>query len=258
MQGLSAARITRTADVLWHATAPTRGRPRAARRLLAGIAVRATQPSAFCRTVWRRGCRARSLRWKMLWWRPRRPAAWKRQRTRRGAPRPPSARSSRCSPTRGCPAASTQTEAATTSTPPRPAAKWTRATRPRLAAPSTSSASNTSPPTRPRHAAAPSAPSEPSRTAWSRNSASPASPRSRPQTASSKRATCPTTTGASQQSPSSKPAPSCHRLRPTRSTRSCACTQSAWSRTTTPCATKDGGRVPRGGVGALASVGSCG
>ena len=32
----------------------------------------------------------------------------------------------------------------------------------------------------------------------------------------------------------------CHRLRPTRSTRSCACTQSAWSRTTTPCATKDG------------------
>ena len=92
----------------------------------------------------------------------------------------------------------------------------------------------------PGRAAAPSAPSEPSRTAWSRNSASPASPRSRPQTASSKRATCPTTTGASQQSPSSKPAPSCHRLHPTRSTRSCACTQSAWSRTTTPCATKDG------------------
>ena len=118
---------------------------------------------------------------------------------------------------KACPVASTQTEAATTSTPPRPAAKWTRATRPRSAAPSTSSASNTSPPTRPRRAAAPSAPSEPSRTAWSRNSASPASPRSRPQTASSKRATCPTTTGASQQSPSSKPAPSCHRLHPTRS-----------------------------------------
>ena len=66
---------------------------------------------------------------------------------------------------------------------------------------------------------------------------------SRPQTASSKRATCPTTTGASQQSPSSKPAPSCHRLHPTRSTRSCACTQSAWSRTTTPCATK-AGQIP--------------
>lgn len=55
---LSAARITRTSDVRWRATAPTRGKPGAARRLLAGIARRAIRPSAFCRTVWRHGCRA--------------------------------------------------------------------------------------------------------------------------------------------------------------------------------------------------------
>ena len=52
MQGLSAARITRTANVRWHVTAPTRARPRAGRRSLAGIAPRATPPSACCRTVW--------------------------------------------------------------------------------------------------------------------------------------------------------------------------------------------------------------
>ena len=38
MQVSSAARITRTADVRWHATAPTRARPRAGRRSLAGTA----------------------------------------------------------------------------------------------------------------------------------------------------------------------------------------------------------------------------
>ena len=59
MQGLSAAPITRTADVPWQATAPTRARPRPARRFLVGIAVRAIRPSACWRTVWRRGCRAR-------------------------------------------------------------------------------------------------------------------------------------------------------------------------------------------------------
>ena len=59
-------------------------------------------------------------------------------------------RSSRCSPT-GLPG-SLYTDRGSR---PRRAAKWTRATRPRSAAPSTSSASNTSPPTRPRHAAAP-------------------------------------------------------------------------------------------------------
>ena len=68
MQGLSAARTTRTDDVRWHATAPTRARPRAGRRSLAGTALRATPPSACCPIVWRRACPAPSMSSKR-WWR---------------------------------------------------------------------------------------------------------------------------------------------------------------------------------------------
>ena len=75
MQGLSAARITRTADVRWHATAPTRARPRAGRRSLAGTAPRATPPSACCRTVWLHGCPVNSIRSKRWWRMPSGPRA---------------------------------------------------------------------------------------------------------------------------------------------------------------------------------------
>ena len=49
-------------------------------------------------------------------------ASW----SRRKAPRPPSGRSRRCSPSTACPARCIPTAAATTSTRPRPAARWTR------------------------------------------------------------------------------------------------------------------------------------
>ena len=75
MQGSIAARITRTANVRWHATAPTRARPRAGRRSLAGTAPRATPPSACCRTVWPRGCRANSMTSKRWWRMPSGPRA---------------------------------------------------------------------------------------------------------------------------------------------------------------------------------------
>ena len=122
--------------------------------------------------------------------------------------RPPSARSSRCSPTRGCPAASTQ--AATTSTPPRPAA-WTRATRPRLAAPSTSGI---------EHIAAYSPQAR-----GRRNPPEPPGQGTQPRRHHRDRGRKPLHRlpdhNRRQQSPSSKPAPSCHRLRPTRSTILC-------------------------------------
>ena len=75
MQGSIAARITRTANVRWHVTAPTRARPRAGRRSLAGTAPRATPPSACCRTVWPRGCRANSMTSKRWWRMPSGPRA---------------------------------------------------------------------------------------------------------------------------------------------------------------------------------------
>ena len=87
MQGLSAAPITCTGAVRWHATAPTRARARAGRRSLAGTAVRATPPSACCRSVWPHGFLGswtRSNRW---WPTPSRPRAWPRRAMRCAAMR---------------------------------------------------------------------------------------------------------------------------------------------------------------------------
>ena len=61
MQALSGVRTTRTADVRWHATAPTRARPRAGHASLAGTAPRVTPPSACCPTAWPRGCLGLSM-----------------------------------------------------------------------------------------------------------------------------------------------------------------------------------------------------
>ena len=86
-QGLSAARITRTANVPWQATARTGGRPRPARGFLAGTAERAIRRSAFWPTAWRRGCRARSTIWRQLSSRPRARRARRRRRTSCAAPK---------------------------------------------------------------------------------------------------------------------------------------------------------------------------
>ena len=80
MQPSSAARITPTGTVRWHATAPIRARPRAGRTLLAGTVARATPPSACCRTVWLHGFLASSIRSKRWWPTP--------SRLRAVAPRP--------------------------------------------------------------------------------------------------------------------------------------------------------------------------
>ena len=80
MQGSIAARITLTGTVRWHATAPMRARPRAGRTSPAGTVAKATPPSACCRTVWPRGCRASSTPSKRWWPMP--------SRLRAVAPRP--------------------------------------------------------------------------------------------------------------------------------------------------------------------------
>ena len=120
MQGSSAARTTRMGDVRWHATAPTRARPRAGRRSLAGTALRATPPSACCPIVWRRACPAPSMSSKRWWRTPSRPRAWPPRAMRCAAMRSSSrgrcagssagyvwsitslASSSGCSPTSSC------------------------------------------------------------------------------------------------------------------------------------------------------------
>ena len=79
-QFLSSARSIRTAAALWHGTGRMSARRRRVCASLAGIAPRATRPSACCPIVWRRGCRARSTCWKRLWWRPRAQGAWRRRR----------------------------------------------------------------------------------------------------------------------------------------------------------------------------------
>ena len=87
MQGLSAARTTRTGAVRWHATAPTRARVRAGRRLLAGTALRVTPRSACCRSVWPRGFLGSSTRSNRWWPTPSRPRAWPRRAMRCAAMR---------------------------------------------------------------------------------------------------------------------------------------------------------------------------
>ena len=87
MQGSSTARTTRTGGVRWQLTGPTHARPRAGQRFLAGIAARATPPSACCRTVWPHGFLASSTSSKRWWPTPSRPRVW--------PPRP-----MRCAPTR--------------------------------------------------------------------------------------------------------------------------------------------------------------
>ena len=76
MQPSSAARITPTGTVRWHATAPIRARPRAGHGSLAGTAPRATPPSACCPTAWPHGFRVNSTPSKRWWPTPSRPRAW--------------------------------------------------------------------------------------------------------------------------------------------------------------------------------------
>ena len=76
MQDSIAVRITPTGDAHSHATVPVRARARAGHASLAGTALRATPPSAGCRTVWPHGFLASWTRSKRWWPTPSRPRAW--------------------------------------------------------------------------------------------------------------------------------------------------------------------------------------
>ena len=67
MQPWYAVRIIRAAAAHSRGTAPTHARPRPVRASPAGTVPRATPRSACCRTVWRRGCRARSPNSRTPW-----------------------------------------------------------------------------------------------------------------------------------------------------------------------------------------------
>jgi transposase len=144
---------------------------------------------------------------------------------RRGDPRPTA-----------CPVRSTPTAAAITSTPPRRGRRSPGISRPRSGGRSPSSGSSTSRRTHPRRGGARSARSARSRIACPKSSSSLASPRWRRPTGSCARSTCPSTTPASQLRPSRREVRSSAIL-PASIGRSCACTRSASSATTTPCAT---------------------